>query len=116
MRTERIDEDIKYCLDKIIREDLKNPKIKGVITVTTVKTTKDLKYSKVYVSIFGTKYTHQVFSELKNSAKYIRKCLGENLKLRIVPDLVFELDDSMEYGEYMDRLIDKVISEDENKE
>ena len=52
MRTERIDEDIKYFLSKIIREDLKNPKITGLISITSVNTTKDLRYCKVYVSIF----------------------------------------------------------------
>lgn len=116
MRIERIDEDIKYYLDKTIRNDLKNSKINGLITITSVKTTNDLRYSKVYVSIFGTKYTNQVFNELKNSAKYLRKRLGENLKLRHVPELIFELDDSIKYGDYMDKLIDEVVKRDENKD
>lgn len=119
MRTERIDEDIKFCLDKILREDLKNPKITGLITVTSVKATKDLRYAKVYVSIFGTKYTHQVFEEIKKSSPYIRKCLAGMLKARSIPDLIFELDDSMEYGSRMDSLINKVVESDKlsnNKE
>lgn len=108
MRTERIDEDIKYYIDKIIRENISKYTNTGIITVTSVKTTKDLRYSKVYVSIFGTKYTHQVFDKLVKSAGFIRKNLAGMLKARNIPDIVFELDDSMEYGEKMDRLIDNL--------
>jgi len=113
MRIDRVDEDIKYCVSKILREDIKNPKITGVISITSVNTTKDLRYAKVYVSIFGTKYTHQTFNEIKKSSSYIRKRLGEMLKARSIPDLVFELDDSMEYGSHMDQVL-KRLHEDEN--
>jgi ribosome-binding factor A len=111
MRTDRIDEDIKYFLSKIIREDLKNPKITGLISITSVNTTKDLRYCKVYVSIFGTKYTHQVFTELKRSSGYVRKCLGQMLKARNIPDIVFELDDSIEYGSHMEQVLKDLKAE-----
>ena len=115
MRTERIDEDIKYYIDKILRENISKFTSTGIITVTSVKTTKDLRYSKVYVSIFGTKYTHQVFEKLKNSSGFVRKNLAGMLKARNIPDIVFELDDSMEYGEKMDKLIDSLdIHSEEN--
>ncbi len=108
MRTERIDEDIKYYIDKILRENISKFTNTGIITVTGVKTTKDLRYSKVYVSIFGTKYTHQTFEKLKNASGFVRKNLASMLKARSIPDIVFELDDSMEYGEKMDKLIDNL--------
>ena len=108
MRTERIDEDIKYYIDKIIRENITKFTSTGIITVTAVKTTKDLRYSKVYVSIFGDKYTHQVFEKLNNHSGYIRKNLANMLKARNIPDIVFVLDDSMEYGQKMDELIDSL--------
>jgi len=114
MRIDRVDEDIKYCVSKILREDIKNPKITGVISITSVNTTKDLRYAKVYVSIFGTKYTHQTFNEIKKSSSYIRKRLSEMLKARSIPDLVFELDDSMEYGSHMDQVLKK-LHESDNK-
>lgn len=113
MHKERIDEDIKYYVDKIIRENISKFTDKGIITVTSVKTTKDLRYSKVYVSIFGTKYTHQVFERLEKHAGFVRKNLASMLKARNIPDIVFELDDSMEYGQRMDMLIDK-LSKEEN--
>ena len=112
MRTERIDEDIKYYIDKIIRENISKFTNSGIITVTAVKTTKDLRYSKVYVSIFGTKYTHQVFEKLKNSSGFVRKNLAGMLKARNIPDIVFELDDSMEYGSKMERIINEVSAKD----
>ncbi len=111
MMVDRINEDIKYYVSKIIREDIKNPKITGVISITSVNTTKDLRYAKIYVSIFGTKYTHQTF---KKSSGYIRKCLASMLKARNIPDLVFELDDSMEYGSHMDEVLKKLELEDKN--
>lgn len=114
MMVDRINEDIKYYVSKIIREDIKNPRITGVISITSVNTTKDLRYAKIYVSIFGTKYTHQTFNELKKSSGYIRKCLASMLKARNIPDLVFELDDSMEYGSHMDEVLKKLELEDEN--
>ncbi len=112
MRTERIDEDIKYYIDKILRENLSKFTNSGIITVTSVKTTKDLRYSKVYVSIFGTKYTHQVFEKLQNAAGFVRKNLASMLKARNIPDIVFELDDSMEYGSKMEQIIKEVSERD----
>ena len=114
MMVDRINEDIKYYVSKIIREYIKNPRITGVISITSVNTTKDLRYAKIYVSIFGTKYTHQTFNELKKSSGYIRKQLASMLKARNIPDLVFELDDSMEYGSHMDEVLKKLELEDEN--
>ncbi len=112
MRTERVDEDIKYYIDKILRENLSKFTDSGIITVTSVKTTKDLRYSKVYVSIFGTKYTHQVFDRLVNASGFVRKNLASMLKARNIPDIVFELDDSMEYGSKMERIINEVSAKD----
>lgn len=114
MMVDRINEDIKYYVSKIIREDIKNPKIQGIISITSVNTTKDLRYAKVYVSVYGTKYTHQTFNELKKSSGYIRKCLSTMLKARNIPDLVFELDDSMEYGSHMDEVLKRLELEESN--
>ena len=117
MRTERVDEDIKYYIDRILRENISKFTDSGIITVTSVKTTNDFRYSKVYVSIFGTKYTHQVFDKLVNRAGFVRKCLAGMLKARNTPDIVFELDDSMEYGSKMERIINEVSAKDrENRE
>lgn len=116
MRIERIDEDIKYYLSKIVQEDLKSPKFNCVITITSVETTKDLRYAKVYISIFGAKHTKQALEELVKAKGYIKKRLSQMLKARMVPDLEFKLDDSMEYGAYMDQVIDRLDKNKENKQ
>lgn len=114
MRIESIDEDIKYYLSKIINEELNSNKYNCFITITDVETTKDLRYAKVYVSIYGTKYTNQAFAEFCKAKGYIKKRLGQVLKARNIPDLDFKLDDSMEYGAYMDKVLDN-LSKKEDK-
>lgn len=104
MRIGRIDEDIKYYISKIILEEIKDPKVTGFVTITSVETTRDLKYAKVYISIFGTKYTKQAFLEIVKATGYIKKRLGCMLKARAIPDIEFKLDDSMEYGSHMDKV------------
>lgn len=112
MRIERYDEDIKYYLSKIIGEGLKDPKLGCFISITSVNTTKDLRYAKVYVSIFGTKYTGQAFAELEKAKGYIKKRLGQMLKARAIPDIEFVLDDSIGYGAYMDEVIKNLKDKD----
>lgn len=108
MRIDRIDEDIKYFLNKIITEELKDPKIQGIVTITGVDTSKDLKYAKVYVSVYGTKYPHKIFAKIKSASGYIKKCLSGMLKARSTPELEFVYDDSMEYGAHMDEIFKKM--------
>lgn len=108
MRIERFDEDIKYYLSKIIKEELKAPKLKGIITITSVETTKDLRYAKIYVSIYGSKDAKQTFDELVKAKGFIKKRLSQMLKARMIPDLDFKLDDSMEYGSNMEQIINNL--------
>ena len=104
-KIDRLEEDIKYYLSRIISEKVKNPNITGIISVTDVKVTKDVKYAKVYLSIFNVKNKKAVLEEIKKSKGFIRKELSLSLKARNIPELVFEEDDSMEYGSYMDEKI-----------
>ena len=104
-KIDRIEEDMKYYLSNIISEKVKNPNINGIITVTSVKVTKDMKYAKVYLSIFNAKSKSKVLDEIRKSKGYIKKELSYVLKARNIPELVFEEDDSMEYGNYMNEKI-----------
>lgn len=106
MLIERINEDIKYYLSKIILEDVKLKKDLAIVTITSVSTTKDLKHAKIYISIFGTKYINQTFEELKKQKGSIKKKLATVLKARNIPDIEFKLDDSMEYGSHMNKVIE----------
>ena len=112
-RLERIDEELKKEISNIINYELKNPKITGLISVTRVKVTPDLKYAKVYVSILNSKNVKDTLLNLKKSSGYIRTEIAKNINLRITPELVFVLDDSMEYGSKIDQILKEIMPPEE---
>ena len=97
-RLNRIDEELRKEISNIISFELKNPDATGLISITKVKVTPDLKYAKVYVSLLNSKSEEKTMEALKNSAGFIRSLIAKRINLRITPELVFEKDDSMEYG------------------
>ena len=80
-----------------------------MISVTAVKVTKDLRYAKVYVSIFAKdeEEKNTNLEALKSSAGFVRKETGQRINLRYTPQIIFELDDSIDYGMHIDSLIEK---------
>lgn len=114
-RHERLEQDIKLALSNIIMYEVKEPDVSGMITVTDVKVTSDQKYATIYISIYGKKNKEKVLVALRKAKGYIKSSLAKKVKMRNIPDLIFKLDNSMEYGEYMDRVIEEVIKKD-NKE
>lgn len=112
-RLGRINEELKKEISNIISFDLKNPNVTGLISVTGVKITPDLKYAKVFVSILNAENTKTTFENLKKSAGFIRTEIAKRVNLRITPEIIFEIDDSMEYGAKMDKLIEEVRRQDE---
>ncbi len=108
-RIGRIDEEYRKELSQIIGYELKNPNITGLISVTKVKVTPDLKYAKVYVSILNSKNINETMEGLKKSSGFIRTELARRINLRNTPELVFEIDDSMEYGAKIDSILKKIL-------
>jgi len=108
-RLNRIDEELKKEISSIINYELKNPKITGLISVTKTRITPDLKYAKVYVSILNSKNIKETFANLKKSSGYIRTEIAKRINLRITPELVFVLDDSMEYGARIDQILKEIM-------
>ena len=104
-RQGRIDEEFRKELSQIISYDLKEPSVTGMISVTRVKVTPDLKYAKVSVSILNSKNVKETLAGLKKSSGYLRSELAKRINLRNTPELVFELDDSLEYGEKIDAIL-----------
>ena len=104
-RLNRINEQLKKELSQVINYELKNSNVTGMITVTKVKITPDFKYAKVYVSILNSKNINKTLEGLKDSAGFIRSRIAKTINLRITPELVFEIDDSLEYGERIDTII-----------
>jgi ribosome-binding factor A len=114
-RQGRIDEEYKREISNIINYNLKNPNVTGLISVTKVKVTNDLKFAKVSVSILNSKNIKETLAGLKKSSGFIRSELARRINLRNTPELIFELDDSIEYGAKIDNIL-KDIMKDVKKE
>jgi len=107
----RVNSEIQKAISYIISNELKNPLIKGLITVTKVDTTTDLDQSKIYISIFDESTREEVFNQIKHSAGFIRRELARAVDLRKVPFLTFYLDTSYDYGQKIEETISKINSE-----
>lgn len=99
-RIGRINEEIQRELSSLIR-NVKDPRVSGMISVTAVETTPDLKYCKVYISVLDKSDVAQVLKGLKSAAGYLRRELGRTLNLRNTPQLSFVNDDSIDKGSYI---------------
>ena len=107
-RTDRIAEEIKKVISEMIQSELKDPRVKGLISITKVTITKDLKFCKVYVSVMGAD-KEEVIQGIKSGAGYMRKELGNRVQIRILPELQFVIDDSIEYGAHIDKVIRDIM-------
>ena len=111
-RMTRVNDEITRELANIIRGELKDPRIGVLTSVLRVETTQDLKYCKVFISVLGNdEEKANVMKGLKSASGFIRHLLAERINLRITPELTFKLDDSVEYGIKMSKLIEKISSE-----
>ncbi len=104
-RLNRVNEELRKELSSILAYELKNPSVTGMLSVTKVKITPDFKYAKVYVSILNSKNVDKTMEGLKESSGFIRSRIAKDVNLRITPELVFELDDSLEYGARIDNIL-----------
>lgn len=111
-RLNRINEELRKELSSILAYELKNPNITGMLSVTKVKITPDFKYAKVYVSILNSKNVDKTMEGLKESAGFIRSRIAKEINLRITPELVFEIDDSLEYGARIDNILNDLKKND----
>jgi ribosome-binding factor A len=106
-RTDRIAEMIQRKLAQIIPQEIKDPRLKGFVTITAVKVTADLGHAKIYFTVLDED-KNLATSILNSAASYLRSALARSITLRIVPQLHFIYDESIEYGDRLSRLIDKV--------
>lgn len=113
-RINRINEDIQRELASLIRT-VKDPRVHGLVSITRVDTTTDLRYCRVYVSVLDQSDVKEVVKGLKSAAGYLRRELGHVLTLRYTPELQFVADDSIERGVRMVSMIDHILEEDEQR-
>ena len=111
-RLGRVNEELMKAISHIITYELKNPDVTGMISVTRVKVTPDLKYAKVYVSILNPKSVEETMKSLKESEGFIRSQVAKTVNLRITPELAFEYDDSIEHGEKIDNILKQISIQD----
>lgn len=105
-RTSRLSEEVRKVVGNIIQSELKDPRIPVLTSVTHVDVTRDLKYAKVFISVFGDNDVQEKCLEgLRSASGYIRKEIGSRIKMRYTPEIIFELDNSIEYGLHISKLI-----------
>lgn len=99
-RIGRINEEIARELSTLLRT-LKDPRVQGLVSITAVETTGDLRFAKVYVSMLDRTQEKEVMRGLKSAAGFLRRELGARLTLRVTPELVFTADDSIDKGAHI---------------
>jgi len=110
-RLNRINEELKREISNIINYEVTNSNVTGIISVTSVKISPDLRYARVYVSVLNSKNVKNTIAGLKSSSGFIRSRIAEKINLRVTPELVFELDDSMQYEEKIDTILKDIIKD-----
>ena len=107
-RINKINEEVKRELSGIIRE-LKDTRIPMMTSVVAVRVTNDLSYAKVYVSVMGDEEVQKkALAGLKSAAGFVRREIGHRLQLRHTPEMVFELDHSIEQGAHINKIIHEI--------
>jgi ribosome-binding factor A len=107
-RSHRVGEAIHKDISALLLRGLKDPRI-GFVTVTMVEVTSDLHLAKVYYTVMGDEAARRETEKgLKSSVPYLRRQLGQHLRLRYVPELIFVFDSSLEYGNRIESLIRKI--------
>jgi len=116
-RNGRINEEIKKDVSNTIQNKIKDPRLSAMVSVTKVDTTKDLSYTKIYVSIFGDELAKkETLQALKSSTGLIRKEIGIHVKLRHVPQVIIEVDETIERAIHLESIFHQIKAKDENDE
>lgn len=111
-RIGRINDDIKQALADLL-PTVKDPRVHGLISITRVDTTSDLRYCRVYVSALEKDDMAQVIRGLKSAAGYLRRELGRRVSLRYTPELQFIPDDSIDRGAKLIKMMEDLHTEEE---
>ena len=114
VKNTRINGEVLKELSNIIRSEIKDPRINPMTSVVSVEVAPDLKTCKAYISVLGDEKSRQdTIAGLKNAEGYIRRELARTVNLRNTPEIKFILDQSIEYGINMSKLIDEVTKKDD---
>ena len=104
-RIDRISEEVRKELDNILREDVSDPRIAGTWSITRCEVTRDLRYCKVRISVLEDEYREPMQKALRSAAGFVRRALGKRMDLRYVPEVIFEMDNNIEYAAKINRIL-----------
>ena len=104
-RIDRISEEVRREVDRIIREDLSDPRVGGTFSVTRAEVTRDLRHAKIYVSVLEDDKREGMMAALKKAAGFIRRELGHNIIIRYSPELTFVSDENIAYGVHIAKVL-----------
>ena len=108
IRTERINETLRTEISQLLLKDINDPRLDGIITITEVSVSPDLKNAQVFISVLGTKQQQdEALDGMKSAASFLRRSLRNRIMLRNTPFLSFKLDNSAEIGDNLLKLISK---------
>ena len=104
-RIDRISEEVHKAIDKIIRDELNDPRIGGTWSIVRCEVTRDLRYAKVRISVMEEDRRKPMMAALNRAAGFVRRELGREVDLRYVPEVLFELDTNMEYAAKINQIL-----------
>ena len=110
VKIERLNHQFQEVISEIIYKEVKNPDLKFV-TITGCEITNDLSFCKVYFTVLGKDKT-EILKELNNAASFIRGEISKRVEIRHTPELKFIFDESIEYGEKIEKIINEINKED----
>lgn len=117
IKNTRINGEVQKELSRLISQEIKDPRINPMTSVVAVEVAPDLKHAKVYISVLGDEESRKSTREgLKSAAPFMRSQLAKTINLRNTPELTFVMDQSIEYGVNMSKLIDEVTKKSEGNE
>lgn len=118
IKMERVNSELARQITKIIAEDVKDPRLhNAIIGVTKLYTTPDLKYAKVYLSIYASseEERQEAYYTVCRSKSFIRNMLKDSVQIRLLPELNFIIDDSVDYSIKIDEILNKIKKQDEQR-
>ena len=118
IKMERVNSELARQITKIIAEDVKDPRLhNAIVGVTKLYTTPDLKYAKVYLSIYAAsdEERQEAYYTICRSKTFIRNMLKDSVQIRLLPELNFLIDDSVDYSIKIDEILNKIKKQDEQR-
>jgi ribosome-binding factor A len=112
-RIERVNELLRSELSELISREIKDPRLAGLISVTEVETTADLRHARVFVSVFGSEEERRSsLQALRSATGFLRHEVAQRVAFRHMPELEFHLDSSLEHGDRIMRLLKQVTAQE----